>query len=35
MKFNKTDTKIITETTEVEKEYENEVTSLTKDTSNE
>ena len=33
MKFNKTDTKIITETTEVEKEYENEVTSLTKDTS--
>jgi len=35
MKFNKTDTKIITESTEVEKEYENEVTSLTKDTSNE
>ena len=33
--FNKVDTKIITETSEVEKEYENEVTSLTKDTSNE
>ena len=35
MNFNKVDTKIITETSEVEKEYENEVTSLTKDTSNE
>jgi hypothetical protein len=35
MNFNKVDTKIITETTELEKEYENEVTSLTKDTSNE
>ena len=35
MKFNKTDTKIITETSELEEEYKNEVTSLTKDTSNE
>ena len=32
---NKVDTKIITETSEVEKEYKDEVTSLTKDTSNE
>ena len=35
MNFNKVDTKIITETSEVEKEYKDEVTSLTKDTSNE
>jgi len=34
MKFGKTDTKIITETSELEEEYHNEVTSLTKDTSN-
>ena len=34
MKFGKTDVKIISETSEVEEEYKNEVTSLTKDTSN-
>ena len=34
MKFGKTDTKIITETSELEEEYHNEVTSLAKDTSN-
>ena len=34
MKFGKTDVKIINETSEVEEEYNNEVTSLTKDTSN-
>jgi hypothetical protein len=34
MKFGKTDVKIINETSELEEEYNNEVTSLTKDTSN-
>ena len=34
MKFGKNDVKIINETSEVEEEYKNEVTSLTKDTSN-
>ena len=34
MKFGKTDVKIISETSEVEEEYNNELTSLTKDTSN-
>ena len=34
MKFGKTDAKIINETSELEEEYKNEVTSLTKDTSN-
>jgi len=34
MKFGKTDTKIITETSELEEEYHNEVTSLAKGTSN-
>ena len=34
MKFGKTDVKIISETSEVEEEYKNEVTSLTKGTSN-
>tara|TARA_Y100000590_G_C14961819_1_gene728982 strand:- start:30 stop:551 length:522 start_codon:yes stop_codon:yes gene_type:complete len=34
MKFGKNDVKIISETSEVEKEYKNEVTSLTNDTSN-
>ena len=34
MKFGKTDAKIINETSELEEEYNNELTSLTKDTSN-
>ena len=34
MKFGKSDVKIINETSELEEEYKNEVTSLTKDTSN-
>ena len=34
MKFNKYDKKVITEAQELEEEYKNEVTSLTKDTSN-
>jgi len=34
MKFGKTDVKIISEVSELEEEYNNEVTSLTKDTSN-
>jgi|TARA_B110001454_G_scaffold107824_1_gene101453 hypothetical protein len=34
MKFGKTDVKIISETSEVEEEYQNEVSSLTKDISN-
>ena len=34
MKFGKNDVKIINGTSEVEEEYKNEVTSLTKDTSN-
>ena len=34
MKFGKNDVKIINDTSEVEEEYKNEVTSLTKDTSN-
>ena len=34
LKFGKTDVKIINETSELEEEYNNEVTSLTKDTSN-
>ena len=34
MKFGKTDVKIISEVSELEEEYQNEVTSLTKDTSN-
>jgi hypothetical protein len=35
MNFGKYDKKIITEASEVEEEYKNEVSSLTKDTSNE